>query len=388
MLDYTQYMTWRDEPLQGTWHTPARLCAKVDGNGQYVPFAGATTVFRLDRRQTRALALMRDDLTQRLCGTGCLAAPLPESSFHLTLHDLANQENMAGRGVRGCRNSIHTVLRQTMDAVREIRHDSDGEVLCMQTDRIVNMVSLSLVCVMMPVSEKDRRLWDLWYERIQEVFPQEGPCLPHVTLQYYRPGMLDGTEIGHALRDAQPRSPIVLRLPVESLTAQFFSSMQTYRDWPLRVCFICDGGLNRSVMASAIANHMAAQRGLPLVACARSAEETGKGSVIPEDVIRTLSAHGIGWEAIQPFSVPLSSDPWTAFSRFVAVTAGAYARMLMAPVEKARWEAESGWLLGIPDPAEDGRYEEAYARLEKGVKALIARWTEEGLFSTDMDKTS
>ena len=111
------------------------------------------------------------------------------------------------------------------------------------------------------------------YRRFDVIHRLPDPLTPHITLAYFKPGMLDGDRLGEAVDFAQinpDKAPVFEFFP-ESLTVQRFLDMQTYRDIPERICFCCDGGLNRSVMAANILNHLARKRNLAVIGEARSA---------------------------------------------------------------------------------------------------------------------
>lgn len=101
------------------------------------------------------------------------------------------------------------------------------------------------------------------YGRFDEIVSLPYPFTPHITLAYFRPGLLDGNRLGEAVNAAQidPDQALMFEFYPEGLTAQVFRDMQRYADIPQRICFCCDGGLNRSVLAANILNHMARERG-------------------------------------------------------------------------------------------------------------------------------
>ena len=102
--------------------------------------------------------------------------------------------------------------------------------------------------------------------------------------------------------------------------------MGHYADVPEQICFCCDGGMNRSVMAAAILNHEAERRGMTIRADARAAFPNTEGHTVPPDVIDTLAGHGISSEGITPKAQHLKKDDYVAFSSVIAMTGGALMR--------------------------------------------------------------
>ena len=92
LSDYEARTAWKYEPIRGAFHTAESLILKVDPDGNYVPFAGSTAVFRPSSRCVRTVRLMQGALHHRLDGSGMLASPLPASTVHMTLHDLVSPE--------------------------------------------------------------------------------------------------------------------------------------------------------------------------------------------------------------------------------------------------------------------------------------------------------
>lgn len=212
------------------------------------------------------------------------------------------------------------------------------------------------------------------YHRFDEVQDLPYPLTPHITLAYLKPGMLDGDRLGEAVDFAQinPAKAPIFEFYPESLTVQVFQDMQTYIDIPKRICFCCDGGLNRSVMAAAIINHLANEKGLHVIGEARSAYQNTHGWPVPKQVQETLKKHGI--QADESFSTAhyLEDEEVSHFSSFVAISRGAMDRlsMLGLPEEKVK---ESLVFYGVRDP-EYGEisYEQVFKELyEKAVGYLM-----------------
>ena len=158
------------------------------------------------------------------------------------------------------------------------------------------MMSKSLVLMLKPETERDYALLLELYGRFDGIRHLPYPLTPHITLAYFRPGLLDGDRLGEAVDRIQirPETAPVFTFYPEALTAQAFPDMRTYTDEPERLCFCCDGGLNRSVLAANILNSLAEQRGLPIRAEARSAFRNTQDRPVPQLVWDVLERHGIG----------------------------------------------------------------------------------------------
>ena len=78
----------RSLPQWGDITTNPNLRTKVDEAGNLLPFLGNTVVFLLDDDTKEKLRQLQESLYQ--AAPDMLAQPLQMSTFHMTLHDLAN----------------------------------------------------------------------------------------------------------------------------------------------------------------------------------------------------------------------------------------------------------------------------------------------------------
>ena len=373
--EYEQRTAWKDEPIRGHFSTPTDLQNKIGPDGQFRSFSGSTAVFRLDRDTFRLVRLMQAHLHRHLEETGMLAQPLPEASFHMTLHDLINPEQTSsgGAGDKEYAREVENSLKLAEAIARGIQVQYAGQEIALIPDRIVNMVGKSLVLLMKPASEQDYALLLEMYRQFDAVKTLPYPLTPHITLAYFRPGMIDGERLGAVVDAIQPdpgASP-VCRLYPESLTAQSFSDMAHYRDVPVKICFCCDGGMNRSVMCANMLNHMAQEQGWPLRAEARSAFQNTHGRAIPGEVWHTLEKHGIKTDRSFLCARYLEDKDFAAFSQFVMISAGAVDRIAMLGVPDDKCRTLSGVFFGIRDPAYESSYKQAYAEILERMDRLF-----------------
>lgn len=232
LSDYERRTAWKYEPIRGSFPAADSLSEKVEQDGSYRPFRGTTVVFRPGSSCLQAVQLMQRALYCRLEGTGMLASPLPASTIHMTLHDLISPEKSAAAAKEDYEAEMDASIRAAVGIVEGIRREYAGRRISMTADRIVNMVSKSLVLMLRPKTEEDYELLQELYRRFDPVVSLPYPLTPHITLAYFRPGMLDGDKLGEAVEHVQilpERAPEFDFYP-EALTVQVFRDMQSYQD--------------------------------------------------------------------------------------------------------------------------------------------------------------
>ena len=370
--EYDYDTVWKHSDPGGVFDTGPGLENKVDAGGCFRFFPGSTTVFRLDGRTLHVLSLMQDALHQRLTESDLLAEPLPEDSFHLTLHDLVSPEMHRSEPVWAdearttCSPAylaeVESSLAQARELAADLRREHPGGVIRLSADRVVPLVSKSVALLMRPETEEDFALLMALYDRFEPLMPLPWRFTPHITLAYFRPGQLRGDLLRDAFAPLQPdpASRLRLELPVSALTAQRFQDMKTYADVPLRICFVCDGGLNRSVMAAALLNHLAREQSLPIQAEARAALSGTAGCPVSDAVWATLKAHGVPPDPRLATARPLQASDVPAFTAFAAISAGAADRVTTFRIPAARYEPLTRLFYGVPDPEYSGEYERAF----------------------------
>ena len=217
---------WKYEPICGSFSTHPGLSAKVDEDGSFRPFAGSTVVFQLEKDDltdiTAAQAFLHEEVGDML------ACPLPPSTLHMTLHDLVNPETATD-----CLNyakCVHDSLTLATRFIEDIRRDYANHRIEMVADRVVNMVSKSVVLMLRSRTEEDFALLLELYHRFDAIVPLSWPLTPHVTLAYFKPGRIDGDRLSAAIAPIQPdaNNPVTLTLDISALTAQRFEKMDRY----------------------------------------------------------------------------------------------------------------------------------------------------------------
>ena len=381
LSEYEGRTAWKYNPITGRFSTHTELTNKVDDEGRFRPFPGSTVVFKLDRWACQYLQYVSVRLQERLYGM--LAQPIPEASFHMTLHDLispeqADTERVYADDMRTAYTAqylceVTRSLEQAAKAVEEIRSQYSGRHIQMVEDRVVNMVSKSIVLMLRPVTEEDFAfLLDL-YHRFDAVKALSYPLTPHVTLACFKPGAIDGAQLAEAVKEVQVdgNDPTMFELSVEGLVAQRFADMGHYEDVPERICFCCDGGMNRSVMAAAILNHEAERRSIPIRAEARAAFRNTEGHPIPQSVIKTLIAHGVPTEVVPGKARYLKREDYVAFGKMIAMTGGAQIRSKEIGIQEDEYAMRNGLFLNLPDPQYGASCETVYGAISERVNRYL-----------------
>lgn len=365
---YEQRTEWKYEPIHGLFHTHDGLSRKVAPDGGYIPFPGSTVVFRPERQCRQVIRLMQRRLFHKLNGTDMLASSLPLSTTHMTLHDLISPEMCAAdfADERRYAREVTDSISRAVKIVEEIRRDYAGRRIKMVSDRIVNMVSKSLALLLRPQTEQDYELLLELYGRFDCIQKLPYPLTPHITLAYFRPGMLDGGRLGEAVDFAQinPENAPVFEFHPEGLSVQRFLDMQTYMDVPARICFCWDGGLDRSVMAANILNRLAGERGLPVTGEARAVFQNTQGWSVSERVWETLEKNGILPDRTYLPVRYLEDSEVSHFTYFAGISDGAAERIYrLCPTQKGMYDA-GRYFFGVRDP-EHGEitYEQAFKEL-------------------------
>lgn len=235
LSDFDERTRWKFNPIGGFFHTPDGLSLKVNPDGSFAPFPGSTVVFKLGAANQSDVLQIQQTLYAHLGDTGMLADVLPASSFHMTLHDLICPEkcDCDPADERLYAGEVDASLHRAAEIVRQIQSEYEGRTITLTADRIVNMVSKSLVLILRPNTEEDFALLMETYRRFDEIVSLPYPLTPHVTLAYFRPCLLDGGRIQQAL-DAVHHAPgdaPVFELALSDLAAQRFDDMLRYADF-------------------------------------------------------------------------------------------------------------------------------------------------------------
>lgn len=180
LTQYREDTKWQDDPFDRLF-VPEDQNLKVLENGRLETYIGDTVIFELDNDVKRVLKAMRNALHEQFASILCI--PLPEDSFHITLHSLCDGP------VGELHHLMHmmTAHEPRVNALLEqFRLEYPGPIRVRPT-RIVSMVGRSIVLLFEPADEAAcAALMDM-YHRLQCIVPLSHPLTLHVTLAYYRP---------------------------------------------------------------------------------------------------------------------------------------------------------------------------------------------------------
>lgn len=228
--DFEERTAWKHERIGGWFSAHPNAQEKVAANGSYRTFPGTTVVFQCSPRMAGTLCPLQEDLHRQMEETEMLSQPLPAATFHMTLHDLVSPEQKNSLSLRDYFAEMDDSLNRAVKIVRELKQQYAGKQISLIPDHVVNMVSRSVVLMLKPAAEEDFALLLEMYHRFDEVVRLPYPLTPHITLAYFKPGMIDGDRLGTVVSGMNEKlgSLPAFTFPAESLTAQKFMDMRNY----------------------------------------------------------------------------------------------------------------------------------------------------------------
>lgn len=208
---------WEDPNFR--FVTNPGLEKKVTHEGELKPFIGNTVVFRLRPEVQTAL----EELQQELYKTSAhlLAEPLAASTFHVTLHDLANGPDSAET-----RQWMAAVEPEAKRLVGQLKETYTQPMLFRAT-WLFNMVNTSVVLGLAPMFGCEQQL-DEMYEAFHELVPLNYALTPHITMAYLKPGSYTEQELAPLREQLQPVK-LTFSVRMQDLEFQTFSSMNSYQ---------------------------------------------------------------------------------------------------------------------------------------------------------------
>ena len=205
-------------PQWGDFTTNPNLRKKVDEGGKLLPYMGNTVVFLLDDDTKDRLRQLQDSLYQ--AAPDMLAQPLQMSTFHMTLHDLANGTSE--------QPGLQEYMRYTQERVSQILPGwKDTASLRMKTTWLFNMVNTSIVLGLKPADEESWRRLDEMYTTLEDVVHLGYALTPHITMAYFLPGTYGSDQVQRlsvALRNVE----LEITLDMKNLVLQEFFDMNHY----------------------------------------------------------------------------------------------------------------------------------------------------------------
>ena len=209
----------RSLPQWGDFTTNPNLCKKVDDEGNLLPFMGNTVVFLLNDETKEKLRQLQEELYQ--AAPDMLANPLQTSTFHMTLHDLANgTPDQPG---------LDDYMKYTQDKASQILpHWKDAAPLRMKTTWLFNMVNTSIVLGLAPADEDSWQRLDEMYTTLEDVVRLGYALTPHITVGYFLPGTYSSEQV-QRLSSALRKVELNITLDMKNLVLQEFSDMNHYK---------------------------------------------------------------------------------------------------------------------------------------------------------------
>lgn len=205
-------------PQWGDFTTNPNLRKKVEEGGNLLPFVGNTVVFLLDEDTKEKLRQLQEELYQ--AAPDMLAQPLQMSTFHMTLHDLAN----GSPGQPG----LQDYMRYTQERVSQILPAwKDAPPLRMKMTWLFNMVNTSIVLGLKPADEDSWRRLDEMYTALEDVVRLGYALTPHITMAYFLPGTYRPEQV-QRLSAALRSVAMEVTLDLKNLVFQEFSDMNHY----------------------------------------------------------------------------------------------------------------------------------------------------------------
>lgn len=205
-------------PQWGDFTTNPNLRKKVDDVGNLLPYIGNTVVFLLDDETKEHLRQFQESLYRAV--PEMLAQPLQISTFHMTLHDLAN----GLPDQPGLCEYMHYTQEQ---AAQLLPRWKAAPPLRMKPTWLFNMVNTSIVLGLTPVDEESWHKLDEMYMTLESVVPLGYALTPHITMAYFRPGTYSQEQV-QRLSAALRRVDLDISLQVQNLVLQDFSDMNHY----------------------------------------------------------------------------------------------------------------------------------------------------------------
>ena len=205
-------------PQWGDFTTNPNLQKKVDEEGNLLPFAGNTVVFLLDDDTKDKLRQVQESLYQT--APDMLAKPLQMSTFHMTLHDLANgTPDQPG---------LDDYMRYTQEKVSQILPGwKDTPPLRMKTTWLFNMVNTSIVLGLKPADGESCRRLDEMYTTLEDVVRLCYALTPHITMAYFQPGTYSPEQV-QRLSGVLRNVELDITLDMKNLVLQEFHDMNHY----------------------------------------------------------------------------------------------------------------------------------------------------------------
>ena len=315
--------------------------------------------FRLDKKDKWAMQYTIDYICNRL-EEDVEAVPQSTDVSFVSLSNAATIKDQ------------RRILDEAFRIIADIRWNTDRAFnLELREDQVLR-VGTELRLLLKPADETADDYMRLYMHYFDNVRPAVSPAFPYVVLAQLRQEVDEErlAEVLSEVNKAIKANPSPLSLSVwRGFTAQR-QSPKGWVDWPLTICFVCDGGLCRSGIAAAIVNRRAMEKGYPIHCEPRAAFTHTAGKEIPFEVKEVLRRHGTPFsrDVLQQEASFLYPGDYPAFSAFIPLTHEA--AFMIADLGKPVY---SDRFIGVKDPYKRSMeiYEEVYHDIEQRVEALM-----------------
>ena len=218
MINILEDYIFRSLPEEGDFSTNPNLTKKVNHFGEFLPFFGNTVVFELRDETKQALQGLQEELYKS--AGWMLSQKLDPSTFHMTLHDLANGLELTEE------------LKDRMAAAEEkakilLAQWQNQPPVHMKTTWLFNMVNTSIVLGLAPADEESWHRLDEMYTALESVVRLDYALTPHITMAYFKPGIWSQYDL-NCLRKALCPVELEVELKMEKLVYQEFMDMNHY----------------------------------------------------------------------------------------------------------------------------------------------------------------
>ena len=220
MLNLLEDYIYASLPRRGDFSTNPNLSNKVDGQGNFRPFYGNTTVFLLDDKIKQALGTIQAGLYR--AAWSMLAQPLDPATFHMTLHDLVN-------GPKTDADLLGRMEKAEQGAKKLLESWKQEPEISMKATALFNMVNTSVVLGLAPANSNSMERLDKMYMALEQVVPLGYTMTPHITMAYFKPGTYSQEQLQH-LAAALGSVQLEVELNMEKLVLQTFADMNHYEN--------------------------------------------------------------------------------------------------------------------------------------------------------------
>lgn len=223
--DFLNRISYQQADLQigdGYFTPDGRVYEKVNADNTFKPFYGDTVVFDLDSRAKTRIYKIIEKLYESV--PECFCQRLDKSTLHMTLHDLS-----ASGKLDNISSEIFTNEIKLLQLLKD--KPIEPQTIRMKTNFVINMVSTSLVLVLVPADEAEWEKLQTLYDLINEVKVCPYPYLtPHITLAYFNYNGFDENS-AEKLKEVVyeiNRQSFDIALNTKKIFYQKFTSMNNY----------------------------------------------------------------------------------------------------------------------------------------------------------------